>query len=241
MESDAGFVAGTVNTAESVYSVIVRPDGTGHTVERKWNDLPHEKVIRPPADQASQVSISASVSGSVSDADTTATDGEAAGLNRKRRADDGSEFTVLFVYTPRSCCRIAFNTDTCDTTTCQSAMQAKLALAVTETNAGFVNAQVSTSIRMVYSYMASYDETTGTFDNHLSRLQATADGYMDEVHTLRNTYAADLVSMIAADTTYCGIGYVGANVAVSASYAFTVVSSACASGTYTVGHEFGHK
>ena len=256
-----GSVAGTVNTDASVFSVVIHPNGTGYTTQRAWKDVPREKRVVPPANKPAApkssppAPLSSSDGGRVADdnnnnidlqqlptsnfieSDSVTSDGG----NRRRRRDDGSEFTVLFAYTKRACCQIAFQLDTCDVNTCRAAVQAKMSLTAAEVNTGFTNAQITPRIRTVGSYLVSaYDDVTG--DPHLDRLQALDDGYMDEVPVLRNLYSADLVHLIVGlETDYCGIGYVGANVAVSASYAFSVSSSDCFTGTFTVGHEFGHK
>ena len=112
----------------------------------------------------------------------------------------------------------------------------------TETNTGFTNSLVSTRIRLVYTALdKTFDEATKTFDTSLTSLQITNDGVLDYVHGLRDTYQADLVSLVIADSQYCGIAYVDANVPVGAKYAFSVIASDCITGGYTVGHEFGHK
>ena len=39
------------------------------------------------------------------------------------------------------------------------------------------------------------------------------DGYLDNVHALRDTYAADVVSLVIESNVYCGIGYVNSTAA----------------------------
>jgi hypothetical protein len=73
-------------------------------------------------------------------------------------------------------------------------------------------------------------------------LKLFTDGYMDNVHTLRNTYKADLVSLFVANGgAYCGMAYIMTTVATTfASNAFSVVDKDCATGYYSFGHEMGH-
>ena len=77
---------------------------------------------------------------------------------------------------------------------------------------------------------------SGSFSTDLSRLSGTTDGYMDNVHALRTTKGADMVSLFIEGASACGIGYIGP----SATSAFTVVNRGCAGGNLTLAHEIGH-
>ena len=112
--------------------------------------------------------------------------------------------------------------------------------AVAETNQAYSNSNMSTRLNLVRSYLTDYTES-GDMLTDLNRLSATNDGYMDELHMVRDFYGADLVSLIGADGQYCGIAYFMNNISPSfASYAFSVVSHGCATGYYSFGHEIGH-
>ena len=62
---------------------------------------------------------------------------------------------------------------------------------------------------------------------------------MDEVHTLRNNYCADVCVLLAYDPSICGIA---ANIGGGQSDAFCLVStySTCVTTNYSFGHEIGH-
>jgi hypothetical protein len=65
----------------------------------------------------------------------------------------------------------------------------------------------------------------------LSRLRATNDNHMDELHALRVSYGADLVSLIEHEPKYCGLAYRMENLSASfASYAFSVIHYSGATG-----------
>ena len=69
------------------------------------------------------------------------------------------------------------------------------------------------------------------------------DGYIDGVHALRNTYYADVVSLITETpgSPYCGVAWLWRNRNPGfAPYAFSVVELACMTGYYSFGHEIGH-
>jgi hypothetical protein len=143
--------------------------------------------------------------------------------------DDGSTIDVLVVYTPAS--RVRYG---------QSGMDALIDLAVAETNQAYLNSQISTQIRLVYKGEVDYVESTG-MDIDLARLQSPTDGIMDEVHALRDTYGADLVTLIEENGATSGVAYLMSTLSPDfASNAFSVVSSASATGYYSFGHELAH-
>jgi hypothetical protein len=123
----------------------------------------------------------------------------------------------------------------------EAAIQAKVNLAIAETNQAYANSQVTQRLRLVHQAEAlGFDEVT-SFSSMLSQLRIDGDGFVDEAHTLRNQYGADMVALIVAGSQYCGIGYLMTQP--SASFedrAFSVTSRVCATGYYTFGHELGH-
>jgi len=117
-----------------------------------------------------------------------------------------------------------------------AAMKARIALAVTETNTSYANAGITTRLRLVHVQEYPYVET-GNLGTELDRVRNTTDAYFTTVHSLRDTYGADMVSLIVENGGgYCGMGYVMA----TAAYAFQVTVRSCATGNYSFGHEFGH-
>ncbi len=112
--------------------------------------------------------------------------------------------------------------------------------AMAEANQAFANSGMTSRLNLVHTVLTSYTES-GNMSTDLSRLRSTNDGYMDELHTLRNSYGADLVSLIANEPQYCGIAYRMASLSSSfASSSFSVVHHGCATGYYSFAHELGH-
>ncbi|MFP3836198.1 hypothetical protein, partial [Chryseobacterium sp. SIMBA_028] len=57
----------------------------------------------------------------------------------------------------------------------------------------------------------AYTES-GNISTDLTRFRTNNDSYMDNIHTLRATYAADICSLITSTpTNTCGLGYVNTN------------------------------
>ncbi len=156
--------------------------------------------------------------------------------------DDGSYIDVLVVYTP------AIRANMGGT----SAMLAAIDDLVTETNQGYINSQVSQRVRVVHTEEVDYNESTQgensleTMLYQLSNYPNGTDGILDQVQTLRNTYAADLVVMLVAavDPSIAGIAWVMAGDGLVAHafepYAYSVVTDFWYSNFYVFGHEMGH-
>ena len=115
------------------------------------------------------------------------------------------------------------------------AIDAQIQQAIDTANLVYANSGIATRLRLVHTAHLAYDES-GDFATDLNRLTGTTDGYMDDVHALRDQYGADLVSLFVENGQYCGYGWVGP----SAGYAFSVVNRGCASGNYSFPHELGH-
>ena len=144
--------------------------------------------------------------------------------------DDGSRFDVMVVYTPAA--RAAAGGTT--------AMQALINLAVAETNTAYSRSGIIPRLRLVHQEEVSYTES-GDFSTDLNRLTNPSDGFMDNVHALRNTYGADLVSLIIEGTSLCGLGWLMTTESNSfQALAFSVVARICATGNFSLGHEMGH-
>ncbi|MHC4605281.1 MAG: M12 family metallo-peptidase, partial [Planctomycetota bacterium] len=105
-------------------------------------------------------------------------------------------------------------------------------------------------INLVHREEVSYTESTPpdsnstiVFDDALDALEGKTDGEMDNVHTLRDDYAADIVSLFVHDpcTSWCGLGNIMNTESHSfENQAFNVVDWDCATGYYSFAHEMGH-
>ena len=119
---------------------------------------------------------------------------------------------------------------------------ANITQAVTNMNTSMTNSGINNvTFRLVHTTKVTYTES-GNFSTDLSRLAGTSDGYMDNVHSLRDQYGADLVSLvIGSPTSSCGIGYLNTNsTSYSSGSAFNVSLYSCVVGNFTMAHECGH-
>ena len=110
-------------------------------------------------------------------------------------------------------------------------------MAVEEGNNAFRNSKIdNVKLRLVYAYQTNYLEKGSHFD-HVWRFADKGDGYMDEIHKLRDKYRADVAVLIVDDPNGCGLS---TRVHADATEAFAVVHHACAATTYSLAHEIGH-
>jgi hypothetical protein len=121
-------------------------------------------------------------------------------------------------------------------------MNARVDLAVQETNQSYINSNVNQRLNLVYQGQVTYDEGANPdFGTTLDRVTGKADGHMDNVHALRDAYGADLVSLLIEGSQYCGIAWLMNSPSVSfEANGFSVAAQSCATGYYSFGHELGH-
>jgi len=144
--------------------------------------------------------------------------------------DDGSRFDVLVVYTPAAATTVGG----------AHQIEALIDLAAFETNIAYQNSGIASVVQIVHREQTPYTES-GSFRDDLLRLAGHGDGFMDDVHALRDGRRADFVALIVATGDACGMAYVMN--AVSSSFedrAFSVVRYDCATGYYSFAHELGH-
>jgi peptidyl-Asp metalloendopeptidase len=202
-------VVATVTVGRAQYSI--EPLGGGlHAVSRiDQSGFPSEH----PADVPSGA-ISDAISGAVA---ARASDGDVS-------IAANATINVLVVYTAAAA-------------SATSNISSLIQLAVDETNQSYVNSGIAISMNRVYTGQISYSESGRSFSTHVNYLKGTTDGIMDNVHTLRNTYAADVVVLVVNDSEACGIA---AAIKATASSAFAVAHYSCITGYYSFGHEIGH-
>ncbi len=95
------------------------------------------------------------------------------------KGDSGATIDVMVLYTPAT--RSAAGGE--------AAMQSLISLAVSETNTGYSQSGVTQQIRLVHSKEVVYTElgdALSDWTTDLNRLTSGTDGYMDEIHALRD-------------------------------------------------------
>lgn len=95
---------------------------------------------------------------------------------------------------------------------------------------------INLKLELVYVYQTDYRESPFMMLDR-DRFQMNGDGYMDEVHSYRNQYGADICVLILGAGRACGIA---SDIMANQETAFAVVKHSCATGYYSFGHEIGH-
>jgi hypothetical protein len=149
-------------------------------------------------------------------------------------ATDGpDQIDVMVVYTQ----------DALAGATSKDAMEADIYLAVDQSNRSYINSNINQRLRLVHIAEVSYVEPSPPDTvRDRNRLQDKADGYVDNVHTLRDTFGADVVVMITETGSYCGYSFTMDPVGNAfEDHAFSVVVRRCATllGAYSFAHELG--
>ena len=123
-------------------------------------------------------------------------------------------------------------------------MESLAQASVANANLVYANSGVNAQLRLVYGAAVNYAENGANISGDLTAIRSTSDGVLDEVHTLRTQYGADVVTLIGEGyrtAGACGIGSLMTTVSTSfAPYAFNVVDRTCAVGNLSYAHEVGH-
>ena len=129
-----------------------------------------------------------------------------------------------------------------------AAIESLIDLAVADANMAYENSLVPQKLKLVHTVEVNYAEpASNDSSTELTALKDLSDGVMDNVHTLRDQYKADIVTLfvtnakLADGTDVCGIGYQmdSGNKDDFASRAFNVVPLDCISNLSYI-HELGH-
>jgi hypothetical protein len=114
-------------------------------------------------------------------------------------------------------------------------MQALVELAVAESNQGYANSNIG--INMVLANYSTTTYATAGMSTDLSRFRGTSDGYMDGIHAVRDSSAADVGMLVANDASACGLA---SGIGSTAATAFATAYWDCITGYYSFAHEIGH-
>ncbi|MBT3568240.1 MAG: hypothetical protein HN494_05275 [Opitutae bacterium] len=147
------------------------------------------------------------------------------------RNGDGNLIDLLIVY-PSSVATAAGGL---------SLLEADAVKAVADANLCYRNSRVNLQLRLVHFSEVNYSET-GNLETDLARLENPNDGYMDDVHDLRDQYGADLVAMLATESSSGGLANTMMHPSLDfASQGFSVsVWDQIGAPSYTLAHELGH-
>jgi hypothetical protein len=124
----------------------------------------------------------------------------------------------------------------------KDAMEADIHLAVEQSNQSYINSNITQRLRLVHIAEVAYVESGQTILDR-DRLKTKADGFVDYVHTLRDTFGADVVVMITETGDWCGYSFIMnpiGNAFEESAFAVVVRRCATQAGKFSFPHELGH-
>ncbi len=110
-------------------------------------------------------------------------------------------------------------------------IEAAMDLLIAETNRAYEESGVDQQIVLVARKEVQYVEEDGSVDRAMGRFVDPSDGYMDEIHAIRDQVGADLVQLIAEVTDGGGAAYKPG--------AFSLIRTSRLN-TFVFAHELGH-
>ena len=105
---------------------------------------------------------------------------------------------VLFLYTDSALTMMSgFSQET--------AMKEEVYRYINEGNQSFANSNIDANLQLAYVGRTNYNESSHTWNEALNHFYGQSDSYMDEVHDLRDKYAADIcLLMLKKEFVHCG-------------------------------------
>ena len=214
-------VAGTVQAPPATYTIRSVGDGVHVIREVDLSTLPLE---------AEPVDIPAPVTGESAPAASGAGDPPVVPRSivdpPQARSDDGAVIDVLVVYTPAAKWYAGGT----------AKIETLIDLSVAETNQAYVDSDVIQRVRLAHKQEIVHVESGG---RDVNRLAVDGDGFLDDVHRLRDEHHADLVVLIVSPPRNpCGIARgIGPG---GPHLGFSLVRADCLSPRYALAHELGH-
>ena len=117
-------------------------------------------------------------------------------------------------------------------------LEARIINAVQSANQALINSVLQIRINLVHMANVHYVET-GRLGEAVFALRSPNDGKMDEIHEWRDTYGADIVTVVSEDSDGCGFGFIPGIGSFGSSWGFNAVYSQCLT-SRTLVHEIAH-
>ena len=214
---------------EDVYYDI-SPDANGTSIvakARRGSELP----------PAMGVEIHTNGNSSIS----TTTTGITGPISRRQLADDGSVIDIMYVWTLGAECKVSgFNPGCAVTAQTELNMRGKIDSIIAATNTIYLQSGILTQLRLVYAYRhPTYKwDYQNNCDDALWHVTSPNDGQLDDVHTFRSQYRADIVQLIIVPCIFCGKAWVGGTPP-GKDDMFSWVATNCLD-DFNPAHEIGH-
>jgi len=224
-------IFGSVVEGNEIFHIKRNENGVAYVNRTRTNDFPPEGDPKfnddeNYADDDNSIYVRKLRSGNVS-----------ANTSPERELATGSqvEIDIMVVWSRKAECANSGLSPGCTlTTVTKNNMLGLIELAIEETNTAYTFSGIDLQLNLVHSY------------RHPSLLEKQEKGFeaalddvtenLNDVHTMRERFGADLVATIIDDPNYCGLAWVGPQ----KSKGFSVISWSCATGYFSFGHEISH-
>jgi hypothetical protein len=227
-------ISGTVSSPRGNFRFLPLGGGDCVVVEEDAARVPGcavGRVARPPAGVAATRQASLDRGRDRVAADRSLAGAGAAGTPVPLDTPTGNRVRVLVAYTA--------DAKALTSSVLGQTMQELIDLAVLESNQGYANSGVTMRMELAVLYQTTFNESAA-IENDVAKFRDNGDGVMDEVHTMRADYDADMCSLIVdgTDPDWCGWAYDFDYTAYSNMFQATAYN--CATGRFSFAHEFGH-
>ncbi len=223
-------VSGTLSSADGNFQFLPSGDGECVVVQYHPGGFPDCAVgsVTPPPRATGPESTPTKSS---TNGDTHRAGANSNGDGSQGDTPTANRIRVLVAYTA--------DAQSLTSSTLGQTVQELIDLAVLESNQGYANSGVALRIELCCLYETVYNETAA-IETDVDRFRNSGDGFMDEVHTFRTDYDADMCCLLVdgTDSEWCGWAYDFNYTSYGNMFQATVFS--CATGNYTFAHEFGH-
>jgi peptidyl-Asp metalloendopeptidase len=211
-----GLLYGRIESANDIYAV--RPGANGRAVIEKINSESFDPEWGHDAATHGHEKVPPASGGDSGQQGASSAPASSA-------ADGTTQIVLMSVYTPQARAAAGGTTQ----------IQAQIQAAVDQANTAFTNSNMIARFYLAHSEEVTYNDS-GNIETDLNWVTSNAT-----VASLRNTFSADMVSLITSNGGgYCGIGWVQRHPGSSfAGYAFQVTARNCLSNS-TLAHEHGH-
>lgn len=127
----------------------------------------------------------------------------------------------------------------------RQAIESAIEFSVEKTNLGWIKSRIQPRLRLVHTDVLANYPDTGLID--LEGLAGNGDGLVDYIHSVRNSFGADLVLIIGKSAMrrpgqrVCGVGYFPNDLDPRGDIVgFSYVQANCVVGALSFPHEIGH-
>lgn len=110
-------------------------------------------------------------------------------------------------------------------------------LSVAQTNRSYTNSGINIRLIVAGEPVRLNCDESGSYETDLEAFALRNDAKMDEIHSLRDAREADVMVLLVANSSYCGLAR---DIEVGPDAAFALVNYECATRQYSFAHEIGH-